>query len=381
MARADVGRLVLASSMVVYGEGRYRARSTASSRPAARRRADLDAGRFEPPCPACGRQLAWRHGDRGRAAGPAQHLRRDEAGPGAPGRGLGARRPAAARSPCATTTSTGPHMPRDTPYAGVAAIFRSALEAGRAPRVFEDGGQQRDFVHVATSRRPTSRALTAAPPDAALRAYNVASGRPAHRGGHGRALADAFGGPGPGGHRRVPARRRAARRRQPGARRARARLPGAGDFADGMRAFATDPLRPAPSVTRGCGRHLHGDRQQRGQRQPEPARAAPGGTPSPASSQTMNGSQIRSVSPRTRPVRSLISIPAQRGERHHRQPDPRMPASPATAAGPGRERGGGEVGHARNRSNCRSAVARTRRRRRTRCGRTRSPRTTSSRRG
>ena len=34
----------------------------------------------------------------------------------------------------------GPRMPRDTPYAGVARIFRSALERGDAPRVFEDGG-------------------------------------------------------------------------------------------------------------------------------------------------------------------------------------------------------------------------------------------------
>ena len=33
----------------------------------------------------------------------------------------------------------GPGMPRDTPYAGVASFFRSALAAGRAPRVFEDG--------------------------------------------------------------------------------------------------------------------------------------------------------------------------------------------------------------------------------------------------
>ena len=39
-------------------------------------------------------------------------------------------------------------MPRDTPYSGVAAIFRSSLEPGQAPRVFEDGGQMRDFVHV-----------------------------------------------------------------------------------------------------------------------------------------------------------------------------------------------------------------------------------------
>ena len=42
----------------------------------------------------------------------------------------------------------GPGMPRDTPYSGVAAIFRSSLERGEAPRVFEDGGQMRDFVHV-----------------------------------------------------------------------------------------------------------------------------------------------------------------------------------------------------------------------------------------
>ena len=42
----------------------------------------------------------------------------------------------------------GPRMPRDTPYSGVAAIFRSCLENGRPPRVFEDGGQRPDFVHV-----------------------------------------------------------------------------------------------------------------------------------------------------------------------------------------------------------------------------------------
>src|SRR3954469_5115406 len=42
----------------------------------------------------------------------------------------------------------GPRMPRNTPYAGVAAIFTAALRRGEAPKVFEDGGQRRDFVHV-----------------------------------------------------------------------------------------------------------------------------------------------------------------------------------------------------------------------------------------
>src|SRR4051812_30121125 len=50
------GPLVLASSMVVYGEGRYRCPEHGLRRPGPRAPADLDAGRFEPRCP-CGRDL------------------------------------------------------------------------------------------------------------------------------------------------------------------------------------------------------------------------------------------------------------------------------------------------------------------------------------
>ena len=70
----------------------------------------------------------------------------------------------------------GPRMPRDTPYAGVASIFRSAYAAGRAPRVFEDGGQRRDFVHVRDVARANLLALTA--PEPVAGAFNVASGTP-----------------------------------------------------------------------------------------------------------------------------------------------------------------------------------------------------------
>src|SRR4051812_37412648 len=56
-ARGFAGRLVLASSMVIYGEGRYRCPEHGIVRPGPREASALDAGEFEPPCPACGRAL------------------------------------------------------------------------------------------------------------------------------------------------------------------------------------------------------------------------------------------------------------------------------------------------------------------------------------
>jgi dTDP-L-rhamnose 4-epimerase len=103
----------------------------------------------------------------------------------------------------------GPRMPRDTPYSGVAAIFRSCLENGVPPRVFEDGGQRRDFVHVRDVARSNLLALEAvsgggaggragghgsASAEGALRCYNVASGEPHTVGEMASALASAFGG-------------------------------------------------------------------------------------------------------------------------------------------------------------------------------------------
>ncbi len=91
----------------------------------------------------------------------------------------------------------GPRMPRDTPYSGVAAIFRSALENGEPPRVFEDGGQRRDFVHVRDVADANVLALATTGrdvPAGGLRAYNVASGTPHTVGEMASALAGAFGG-------------------------------------------------------------------------------------------------------------------------------------------------------------------------------------------
>jgi len=55
--RRGIGRVVLASSMVVYGEGAYWCSEHGAVRPAARAIADLAGGQFDPRCPACGESL------------------------------------------------------------------------------------------------------------------------------------------------------------------------------------------------------------------------------------------------------------------------------------------------------------------------------------
>jgi dTDP-L-rhamnose 4-epimerase len=197
MARQGVHRLVLASSMVVYGEGAYRCPDDGPARPAARSVADLAAGRFEPACPACGRDLTPALVDEDAVVDPrsvyaATKLAQEHLS------AAWARQTGGAVAALRYHNVYGPGMPKDTPYSGVAAIFRSALEAGRAPRVFEDGGQRRDFVQVSDVARANLAALDAtAGRLTGFRAYNIASGRPTTVGEMAAALADALGGPRP----------------------------------------------------------------------------------------------------------------------------------------------------------------------------------------
>ena len=73
----------------------------------------------------------------------------------------------------------GPRQALANPYTGVAAIFAARVLNGRRPRVFEDGGQIRDLVHVSDVVAATRAAMDA--PDAPGHAINVATGAGAHR--------------------------------------------------------------------------------------------------------------------------------------------------------------------------------------------------------
>lgn len=194
MADEGIGKLVLAGSMVVYGEGRYRCPSHDLVRPGPRAAEDLEAGIFEPRCPDCGGLLQPGTVPEDAPIDPRNTYATTK---------LTQEHLAAvwARNTGGTAVSLryhnvyGPRMPRNTPYAGVASLFRSALARGEAPQIFEDGGQRRDFVHVHDIAAANVAAMHRDQPGFA--AYNVCSGQPHTIGDMARALAEAAGGPEP----------------------------------------------------------------------------------------------------------------------------------------------------------------------------------------
>ncbi len=194
-AEAGIDRVVYASSMVVYGEGGYRCPRHGRVRPGPRREDDLRAGRFEPPCTACGAPLEPVLVDEDTPTDP----RNAYAATKLHGEHLGA---AWARETGGRLIALrfhnvyGPGLPRDTPYAGVAALFISQLASGGPAQVYEDGRQRRDFVHVDDVAAAVVAAVSAevAPGPHAL---NIGSGTVTTVGMMATAISSALDGPEP----------------------------------------------------------------------------------------------------------------------------------------------------------------------------------------
>jgi dTDP-L-rhamnose 4-epimerase len=172
MTNADIGRVLVASSMSIYGEGLARLGSR-TIEPSQRPLAQLKAGKWELQSPE-GELLEPVPTPETKSASLSSIYALNKYTQErmcliwgqAYGRHVTAMR---------FFNVYGPDQALSNPYTGVLAIFGSRLLNGRPPLIFEDGLQRRDFVHVTDVARACRLALES---DAAAgQAINVGSGQ------------------------------------------------------------------------------------------------------------------------------------------------------------------------------------------------------------
>lgn len=171
----SVSKIVVASSMSIYGEGSYSCAEHHLVAPRLRTEVQLRDHDWEVRCPTCNRELSPVPTSESKALHPSSVYaisKLDEellclAVGAAYGIGVTALR---------YFNAYGARQALSNPYTGVAAIFSSRLLNGQPPLVNEDGKQMRDFIHVSDVARATVDALTA--PKADGRAINIGVGDP-----------------------------------------------------------------------------------------------------------------------------------------------------------------------------------------------------------
>jgi dTDP-L-rhamnose 4-epimerase len=168
-------RLVVASSMSIYGEGEYECPEHGRVAPPPRAEDQLLARQWELVCPSCGAELAPVGTSETKSLIPTSIYaitKRDH------------------EELCLVTGAAygiptvalrffnvyGPGQALSNPYTGVAAIFASRLLNGRPPVIFEDGRQSRDFIHVSDIAKALMLALEVE--RATGQAINLGTGRP-----------------------------------------------------------------------------------------------------------------------------------------------------------------------------------------------------------
>lgn len=144
----DVGKLVIASSMSVYGEGKYHCEECDSVQaPGLRTPSQGTSIDWEHKCKFCGASLKPVPTDEEVPLRPtsiyAMSKRHQEEMCLLVGKTYGI--PTVALR---FFNACGPGQSLSNPYTGAAAIFMSRILSGRPPYIFEDGHQLRDFVHV-----------------------------------------------------------------------------------------------------------------------------------------------------------------------------------------------------------------------------------------
>jgi dTDP-L-rhamnose 4-epimerase len=170
-----IRKVVVASSMSIYGEGAYDCDACGRVAPWLRPLDQLAAGEWEPRCPTCRGPLRAAPTDEDKPLHPtsiyAINKRDHEEMALAFGHAYDV--PAVALR---FFNIYGSRQALTNPYTGVAAIFSGRMLAGQAPAIYEDGRQLRDFVHVSDIVQACCLAMSN--PAADYQVFNVGTGNP-----------------------------------------------------------------------------------------------------------------------------------------------------------------------------------------------------------
>ncbi|MBI2678511.1 MAG: SDR family NAD(P)-dependent oxidoreductase [Candidatus Koribacter versatilis] len=173
--KTKLEKLVVASSMSIYGEGKYLCQHCGEQAPGPRSREQTQAHEWEVKCPRCGQALTPIATDESKplqcTSVYALSKKDQEELCLLYGRTYGL--PVVALR---YFNIYGPRQALSNPYTGVAAIFAARLLNRRAPLVFEDGMQMRDFVSVRDVVAANLLAMERAGADGM--AMNIGSGSP-----------------------------------------------------------------------------------------------------------------------------------------------------------------------------------------------------------
>jgi dTDP-L-rhamnose 4-epimerase len=171
----ELEKMVVASSMSIYGEGAYHCDDCGRTRyPSLREEQQLAEGDWEHSCDECGSALESRPTPESKPRESTSIYAITKKDQEEMMRSIG-------RAYDIPTVALryfnifGSRQALDNPYTGVCAIFSSRIKNDNPPLVFEDGEQTRDFVHVSDVARANRLAITSAADDVAV---NVGTGNP-----------------------------------------------------------------------------------------------------------------------------------------------------------------------------------------------------------
>ncbi len=171
----QVEKVLVASSMSLYGEGRYQCPTHGKIAPRPRPDEQLIKGDWQMRCPDCDAAVEPVPTDEAKpldcTSVYAQSKKDQEVYSLMIGKAH--RIPTVA---CRFFNCYGPRQSLNNPYTGAAAIFWSAIQNDKAPLIYEDGLQRRDFIHV--KDLVEGKLFLLETPESDFGVFNIGTGKP-----------------------------------------------------------------------------------------------------------------------------------------------------------------------------------------------------------